>query len=125
MPVFQFGVFSETDLTFLAGDNFDFGGRVHTNGSLFLSELDGFTLTFTDRLTAVSQVVRSVFSNGLSLAANNFEGAVRVPLNVAAGTSRDLTESEGSVTGMPGPAPWTAAGSTCRRAPTPATSGTA
>ena len=36
VPVFQFGVFSETDLTFYAGDNFDFGGRVHTNGNLFL-----------------------------------------------------------------------------------------
>ena len=41
VPVFQFGVFSETDLTFYAGDNFDFGGRVHTNGNLFLSNLYG------------------------------------------------------------------------------------
>ena len=39
VPVFQFGVFSETDLTFYAGDDFDFGGRVHTNGNLFLSNL--------------------------------------------------------------------------------------
>ena len=38
VPVFQFGVFSETDLTFWAGDNFTFGGRVQTNGNLFLSE---------------------------------------------------------------------------------------
>ena len=45
VPVFQFGVFSETDLTFYAGDDFDFGGRVHTNGNLFLSELSGKTLT--------------------------------------------------------------------------------
>ncbi len=42
VPVFQFGVFSETDLTFFAGDNFDFGGRVHTNGNLFLSNADGY-----------------------------------------------------------------------------------
>ena len=27
-----------SDLTFYAGDNFDFGGRVHTNGNLLLSE---------------------------------------------------------------------------------------
>ncbi len=102
VPVFQFGVFSESDLTFLAGDDFDFGGRVHTNGNLFLSELDGSVLTFTDRLTAVNQVVRAVFSNGLNLTSNNFDGVVRVPLNVAAGTFRDLQENEGSVTGMPG-----------------------
>ena len=41
VPVFQFGVFSETDLTFYAGDDFDFGGRVHTNGNLFLSNVYG------------------------------------------------------------------------------------
>ena len=38
VPVFQFGVFSDTDLTFFGGDDFDFGGRVHTNGNLWLSE---------------------------------------------------------------------------------------
>ena len=53
VPVFQFGVFSETDLTFYAGDNFDFGGRVHTNGNLFLSNVARLTLTFTDYITAV------------------------------------------------------------------------
>jgi type II secretory pathway pseudopilin PulG len=109
VPVFQFGVFSENDLTFLAGDDFDFGGRVHTNGSLFLSELNGLTLRFTDRITAVSQVARAVFSNGLGTTANSFAGAVMVPTNIAAGTFRDLQEGEGSVTGMPGGAtygPW-------------------
>ncbi len=102
VPVFQFGVFSENDLTFLAGDDFDFGGRAHTNGNLFLSELNGNTLTFTDRITAVGQIARAVFSNGLGTTANSFAGPVLVPTNVAAGTSRDLQENEGSVTGMPG-----------------------
>src|SRR6185503_6574249 len=36
VPVFQFGVFSEGDLTMYAGQNFNFGGRVQTNGNLFL-----------------------------------------------------------------------------------------
>ena len=102
VPVFQFGVFSETDLTFFGGDDFDFGGRVHTNGNFFPSVLDGRTLTFRDRITAVGQVARSVFSNGLNVTTNNFDGIVRVPLNVTAGTFRDLQEGEGSVTGMPG-----------------------
>ena len=31
IPVFQFGIFSENDLAFFAGPNFNFGGRVHTN----------------------------------------------------------------------------------------------
>ena len=34
VPVFQFGMFSENDLSFFAGANFDFGGRVHTNEPL-------------------------------------------------------------------------------------------
>jgi hypothetical protein len=37
IPLFQFGIFSETDLSFFPGPNFDFGGRVHTNGNLFLN----------------------------------------------------------------------------------------
>ena len=31
VPVFQFGLFSENDLSFFAGPDFNFGGRVHTN----------------------------------------------------------------------------------------------
>ncbi len=79
VPVFQFGVYSETDLTFYAGDNFGFGGRVHTNGNLFLSNLYGNTLTFTDRITAVKEVVRAHFSNGLSVSSNFFTGNVLIP----------------------------------------------
>src|SRR5579872_778866 len=37
IPVFQFGVFSETDLAFFPGPDFQVGGRVHTNGNLFVS----------------------------------------------------------------------------------------
>src|SRR6185436_4003696 len=44
IPVFQFGIFSETDLSFFAGPNFNFGGRVHTNGNLFLASGDSTTL---------------------------------------------------------------------------------
>ena len=47
IPLFQFGVFSESDLGFHAGPDFDFGGRVHTNGSLYLA--GGGTLTLADR----------------------------------------------------------------------------
>ncbi|MGA8224198.1 MAG: PilX N-terminal domain-containing pilus assembly protein, partial [Candidatus Acidiferrales bacterium] len=45
IPIFQFGVFSQTDLSFFAGPNFNFGGRVHTNGNLYLAEGNGNTLT--------------------------------------------------------------------------------
>ena len=78
VPVFQFGVFSETDLTFYAGDDFDFGGRVHTNGNLFLCNFVN-SLTFTDYITAVKEVVRAHFSNGLSVASNSCTGNVDDP----------------------------------------------
>ena len=41
IPAFQFGIYSENDLSFFAGPDFDFGGRVHTNSNLFLAEGNG------------------------------------------------------------------------------------
>ena len=67
IPVFQFGMFSDVDLSFSAADDFTFGGRVHTNGNLFLAAGDGSTLTLTDKITAVKEVVRQRLSNGVSI----------------------------------------------------------
>ena len=101
VPVFQFGVFSETDLTFCAGDNFNFGGRVQTNGNLFLSEAAGGTLSLSDRVTAYKEVVRNNLSNGKDVSAVGFNGTVNV-LNTTTGVGyRALAVNEGSVTGMP------------------------
>mgnify|MGYP003338928891 CR=1 FL=1 len=41
IPVFQFGMFSDVDLSFHAGANFNFGGRIHTNGNLYLAQGGG------------------------------------------------------------------------------------
>ena len=103
VPVFQFGIFSDTDLTFYAGDTFAFGGRVHTNQNLFLCEF-GASMTFADRITAVSQVVRNYFSNGLLATTYGCGGPVLVPTSPS--TTRNLTQSpnEGSIVGMPGSA---------------------
>ncbi len=64
IPAFQFGVFSDNDLSFFAGPTFDFGGAVHTNRNLFLAEGNGNTLWLRDRVTAVGEVVRLNLSNG-------------------------------------------------------------
>jgi hypothetical protein len=64
IPVFQFGMFSENDLSFFAGPNFNFGGRLHTNQSLYLKQDSGNTLTLSDRVTAVREIIRSHLSNG-------------------------------------------------------------
>ena len=98
IPVFQFGMFSDVDLSFSAADNFDFSGRVHTNGNLFLAQGGplGTTLTLRDRVTAVKEVVRQQLSNTNSI---DNSGSVRtVRIATATNTFRDLARTEGSVT---------------------------
>jgi hypothetical protein len=101
VPVFQFGIFSETDLSFHAGPNFNFGGRVHTNGNLFLAEGDGSTLTLSNRVTAVGEVVRRNLINGWTTS-SNYNG--RIDMTTAPGAFRALAASEGSVVGTIGSA---------------------
>lgn len=101
IPMFQFGVFSQTDLSFFAGPNFNFGGRVHTNGNLFLAEGDGSTLTLADKVTAVGEVIRTNLSNGWGTG-TNYTGVV--DLLTAPGTFRAMATTEGSLQGTLGSA---------------------
>jgi hypothetical protein len=100
VPVFQFGIFGERSLSFHAGADFDFGGRVHSNTHLFLAEGTGATLTFRDKLTAVNQVVRSELENGYSISSSGHTGTVRIP-TVIGSSYRNLASTEGSVSGGP------------------------
>lgn len=101
IPVFQFGIFSETDLTFSANATFNFGGRVHTNGNLFLTAATGGTTTLTDRVTVVEEVIRTHLANSRSVAGTH-QGNVYVARS--AGSTRKLEEDEGSVVGFVGSA---------------------
>jgi hypothetical protein len=101
VPVFQFGIFSETDLSFHAGPDFNFGGRVHTNGHLYLAQGNGTTLTMSERVTAVGEVVRTNLINGW-LNSSNYNGTVRV--TTAPGAYRNLAFTEGSLVGTIGTA---------------------
>ncbi len=92
IPVFQFGIFSETDLSFFAGPDFAFGGRVHSNGNLFLAS--GATLTLSDKVAAFDEVVRTNLSNGWPVT-TGYTGNVR--LITTPGTYRNLATSEGSL----------------------------
>lgn len=109
IPVFQFGVFSDSDLSYFAGPVFDFGGRVHTNGDLYLAEGSGSTLTFHDKITAHGEIIRQTLANGLSTS-GNYTGTVNVPTapnGCTAPTSacRALALTEGSLTGGKGSSP--------------------
>ncbi len=76
LPAFEFGVFCDGDCDYFAGPDFNFGGRVHTNGSLFLAE--GGALTFTDKIAAVGQVYLDELENGHPTA-SGYGGSVYVP----------------------------------------------
>ena len=76
LPAFEFGVFCDGDCDYFAGPNFNFGGRVHTNGNLFLAS--GAALTFTDKIAAVGQIVLDQLENGHSTS-SGYGGAVYAP----------------------------------------------
>src|SRR5580704_5611784 len=78
IPVFQFGVFSESDLSFYPGSNLDFTGPVHTNGDLYPFAGGGATLTFHSKLSAYGNVIRTQLANGLDATAN-YNGTVYIP----------------------------------------------
>jgi hypothetical protein len=83
IPVFQFGVFSQTDLAFFNGPSFDFGGRTHTNGNLWLAPNSG-PLYMGNKVTVVGQVIRTNLENGYPLGATIAAGgAYSGPVSIA------------------------------------------
>ncbi|ABF41004.1 hypothetical protein Acid345_2003 [Candidatus Koribacter versatilis Ellin345] len=77
IPVFQFGVFSDADLSYFPGPVFQFGGRVHTNGNLWLAS--GNNLTFFDKITAYGNVIRAKLANTFDATAGAYGGSVNLP----------------------------------------------
>jgi hypothetical protein len=108
VPVFEFGIFSATDLSFFAGPNFGFGGRVYTNGNLFLAEGTGSTLTLSSSATAFKDVIRTALANGYATS-TDYAGTVNAIVSTGgcpgpASTCRPLASTEGSLVGAPGSA---------------------
>jgi Tfp pilus assembly protein PilX len=64
IPIFQFGIFYEDDLEFHPGPRFDFGGRVHANGNLFLMANDG--LYFSSKVTTAGHIFTDIARNNES-----------------------------------------------------------
>jgi hypothetical protein len=104
IPVFQFGIYSDSDLAFFNGPAFNFGGRVHTNGNLWLTPAG--ELDLSDKVTVVGQVVRQYLENGDPFATGGYSGAVYIAQSPNPGTTppttgwRNLAQTEGSVTGF-------------------------
>ena len=64
IPIFQFGIFYDDDLEFHPGPRFDFGGRVHSNGCLFLMADTG--LYFASKVSTANEVFTDISKNGTS-----------------------------------------------------------
>ena len=80
LPAFEFGVFCDGDCDYFAGPPFNFGGRVHANGNLFLAA-NGGPLTFTDKIRAAGQIIISQLENGTAAGptAGSYNGSVYIP----------------------------------------------
>ena len=102
IPMFQFGIFSSTDLSFFPGPSFSFGGRTATNGNLFLATSGG-PLTLADPVTAVQNVIRTNLSNGVATA-SSYNGTVDITTSPGTASYRALALNEGSLVGTIGSA---------------------
>ena len=108
IPVFQFGVFSDVDLAYHPGPGFNFSGRVHTNGDLYLCSSNSSGLVFHNKITAVGDIIRAEMMNGLNVVTEGRDDPIWIPTAPAGcdGTEpypacRDLQEDEGSKVGGP------------------------
>jgi hypothetical protein len=106
IPVFQFGVFSDADLSYFSNGLVQLRSRVHTNGNLFLTAGSTKDLVFYSRVSAAKEVVRAELANGFDPVVEGWISAVKIPTapNGCDGTMpacRDLILSEGSKTAGP------------------------
>ncbi|MCH8017656.1 MAG: hypothetical protein IH917_13645, partial [Acidobacteria bacterium] len=106
IPVFQFGVFSDGDLSYFPSADFSFQGRVHTNGNLFLANGFASGLVFHSRITAAGEVIRTELANGLLTVDYGLDQLVKIPTapngcEGAMPACRDFQSNEGSKTGGP------------------------
>jgi Tfp pilus assembly protein PilX len=108
IPVFQFGVFSDSDLSYFPGPMFDFAGRVHTNGNLYLAESNVNGLIFHSKISAVKDIIRQTLSNTVGVVATGRDQPVFIPTapggcdngaNPPGPACRNLVVTEGSLVG--------------------------
>jgi Tfp pilus assembly protein PilX len=92
IPVFQFGVFSESDLSFFSGPDFNMAGPIHTNGDLYPFVGPGSTLTFHNQVSVYGNVVRTQLANGFA-PGTSYNGTVDIP-NVAGGCTTPAPSSD-------------------------------
>ncbi|CAN5380916.1 hypothetical protein BH10ACI2_BH10ACI2_05360 [soil metagenome] len=95
VPIFQFGIFYDDNLEFHPGPRFDFGGRVHSNGSLFMQASTG--VYFSSKVTAANFIYTDTSKNGSPW--TNWDDQVFI--KNASGTYVQLQYNMGSVLASP------------------------
>jgi Tfp pilus assembly protein PilX len=91
IPIFQFGIFYDDNMEFHPGPKFAFGGRVHSNSSIFMMAQTG--LYFSSRVTAVGEIITEKARNGSPWSNWN----ENVFIKNASGVYRQLRNNMGSV----------------------------
>ena len=94
IPMFQFGIFGDTDLDFFPGPPFNFGGRTHTNGNLWLATQG--TLTLSSKVDAYKDIIRQRLENGYATA-GTYASTVNVTTSGTSSNYRSLGMTEGSL----------------------------
>lgn len=84
IPIFQFGIFSTRHMEFYNGPAFNFGGRVHANGDIYLT--NSGAITFRDKITTTGQIAYGTLRNGNTRAV----GAVNIVDPGAPPSTRNL-----------------------------------
>lgn len=102
IPLFQFGAFYNDDLELNRPPLFTFGGKVHSNGNLFVTAYGTAAagIYFNSKVTAAGEIVNDIWKTGTSLNAVDASGGVKIP--DASGTNQELTTGNGSVKCTPG-----------------------
>ena len=99
IPLFQFGMFYEDDLELNRPPLFTFGGRVHTNGNLFISASPvnpAGGIYFKSKTTVVGEIVNDIWKTGTALT-GGYDDQNSVFFADAGGTDRELSTGMASV----------------------------
>ena len=96
IPIFQFGVFYEDDLELNRPPLFTLGGRVHSNGSFFVTAADGNGIYLSSKVTAAREIVNDIWKTRTPLY-GGYDDQSQVFINDDTGTPQELITGQGSV----------------------------
>ena len=96
IPIFQFGVFYEDDLELNRPPLFTLGGRVHSNGSFFVSASNGNGIYLSSKVTAAREIVNDIWKTRTPLY-GGYDDQSQVFINDDTGNPQELITGQGSV----------------------------